>query len=964
MSYRVTEAQTRYSLIDPQLRTAGWNLADHTQVRIEIPVAGYGEELRHAERSRRVTNEDPFAGITDYCLYRTNGEVLAVVEAKRTSREPRVGRQQVLEYVITIEKKQSFRPFAFMANGDDIFFWDSADSAERHVAGFFSRENLERLLFLKQNRKPLNSIQIKDSIVNRAYQVEAIRRISEAIEKKKKRKALLVMATGTGKTRTTMALIDVFLRAHAAQRVLFLADRDALVDQALADGFKVHLPNEAQTRIRTYQIDTTKRMYVSTLQTLEMCYEKFSPADFDLIIADECHRSIYNKFTDVLAYFDAIQIGLTATPAEFIDRDTMKFFDCEGRTPTYLYTFDEAVKDNYLADFNVYAAQTKFQRKGIKGIDLTDEEKDSLKSRGIDPDDINYEGTDLERKVTNKDTLRRQWDEFMQFCLKDATGQLPGKTIVFAVTHNHATRLADAFNEMYPEYGGKLVQVITSKMERAPSLLGNFKKDDLPRIAISVDMLDTGVDFPEIVNLAFMKPVNSQIKFWQMIGRGTRSQEACKRLEWLPNREKEKFLIVDFWENFEHFNMMPKDGETTGQIPVLVSIFNTRLTKLEVLFANDESLRGAIAQSAPSTGSGVSLSASPTPELVEGVEAADIRRIITDLRALIARIPESSYSVKLAMKEVREAWQDDFWRYITGARIEFLRMKVAPLLRFVPHVKPAEEFFVSKMERCGLALLQKKNLKTHIESIREDVSLLQTNLDQVQPHVKLIDTVLGSSYWSTLTLGTLDETKGTLAPLMKYRRDRPSIVIELGLDDIIDSRKWVILRKDSQRVYVEEYRRKIEEKILQIAAKHETIEKLKKGVGVGVEDLVKLEETLEAELGTDELSLDDENMLKAFGVRVGSLVDFLKHVLGLEALPSYETVVRKSFDAFILEHNYNADQSRFLRVVQSVFLQRRKLELADLYEEPFTNFGANAVEKLFGATEITELIELAKRLAA
>ena len=929
---RVTEAQTRYSLIDPQLRRADWNLVDHTQIGTEIPVAGY--------------DPTPSQGFTDYCFYRTNGEVLAVVEAKRTSRDPRVGKQQVLEYVTAIEKKQTFRPFAFMANGEDVFFWDSAESAERHVAGFFSRENLERLLFLKQNRKPLNTIQIKESIVNRAYQIEAIRRISEAIEKKKKRKALLVMATGSGKTRTTMALIDVFLRAHAAQRILFLADRDALVDQALTDGFKVHLPDESRTRIRTYSIDKTARVYVSTLQTLEMCYDKFTPADFDLVISDECHRSIYNKFTDVLAYFDAIQIGLTATPAEFIDRDTMKFFDCEGRVPTYLYTFDEAVKENYLADFNVYAAQTKFQRKGIKGVDLSEEDKESLRSRGIDPEDIDYEGTDLERKVTNKDTLCRQWDEFMQFCLKDATGQLPGKTIVFAVTHNHAMRLADAFNEMYPEYGGKLVQVITSKMERAPGLLNNFKKDDLPCIAISVDMLDTGVDFPEIVNLAFMKPVNSQIKFWQMIGRGTRSQEACKRLEWLPNGEKDKFLIVDFWENFEHFNMMPKDGETTGQIPVLVTIFNTRLTKLQ-MFLGDQS-------------------------------STDATRIIRDLRTLIARIPLESYSVKLAMKEVREAWEEDFWRYITVTKIEFLRMKVAPLLRFVPHVKPAEEFFVSKMERCGLALLQKKDLKTHIESIREDVSLLQTNLDQVQPHLGLIDTVLGSAYWRTLTLSTLDEAKEILAPLMKYRLDRPSIVIELGLDDIIDSRKWVILRKDSQRVYIEEYKKKIEEKILQIAETHPTIRKLREEVDparaglerggthsrVTVEDLVRLEETLEAELGTDELSLDDENMLKAFGVRVGNLVDFLKHVLGLEALPSYETIVRKAFDAFILEHNYNANQSRFLRVVQSVFLQRRKLELADLYEEPFTNFGANAVEKLFGESEITELIELAKKLAA
>ncbi|MBU2584538.1 MAG: DEAD/DEAH box helicase family protein, partial [Bacteroidetes bacterium] len=422
MPTRLKESETRYSLIDPQLKKAGWNLSDRIQVGFEIPVQNYDKT--------RVT------GFTDYCLYRANGEVLAVIEAKRTSRDARVGKEQALQYAEEIQKKQSFHPYIFLANGEDIFFWDSENSSERHVAGFFSRKNLERLLHLQQNRKPLSIIQIKESIVNRSYQVEAIRRISEAIDNKKKRKALLVMATGTGKTRTIMALIDVLLRANAAQKILFLADRDSLVNQALTDGFKQHLPHESRTRIRTYDLSTDARVYVSTLQTLELCYNKFTPADFDVIISDECHRSIYNKFTDVLAYFDAIQIGLTATPADLIDRDTFKFFDCDGKTPTFLYTFDDAVKEGYLVDFNVYAAQTKFQRKGIRGIDLTEEEKSILRSNGIDPDELNFEGTDLEKKVTNKDTLRAQWEEFMDTCLKDKSGQYPGKTIIFAVTHN------------------------------------------------------------------------------------------------------------------------------------------------------------------------------------------------------------------------------------------------------------------------------------------------------------------------------------------------------------------------------------------------------------------------------------------------------------------------------------------------------------------------------------------------
>ncbi|MGB2868628.1 MAG: DEAD/DEAH box helicase family protein [Bacteroidota bacterium] len=918
---RVSEAQTRYNLIDPQLKKAGWNLSDRTQVAFEIPVAGY--------------DGSPLEGFTDYCLYSPNGDVLAVVEAKRTSRDARVGKQQLLQYLEAIEKKQSFRPFGFMANGDSIFFWDSKVAAERQVAGFFSRENLERLLFLKQNHKPLNSVEINRTIVERSYQTEAIRRISEAIEVKKKRKALLVMATGTGKTRTIMALIDLFLRTHNAQRVLFLADRDALVDQALTDGFKTFLPNESRARIRTYDVDEAKRVRicVATLQTLELCYGKFTPADFDLIITDECHRSIYNKFTDVLAYFDGIQIGLTATPAEFIDRDTFKFFDCHDKIPTFLYTFDKAVEEKYLVDKNVYAAQTKFQRQGIKGANMTEEEKETLRKRGIDPDDIDYEGTDLERKVTNKDTLRAQWEEFMDVCYKDATGQYPGKSIIFAVTHQHAMRLSEAFEEMYPEFQGKLVQVIDSKMERARDLLANFKKQDMPRIAISVDMLDTGVDIPEVTNLAFMKPVNSQIKFWQMIGRGTRCNEACRHFEWLPSGKKEEFLIVDYWENFDHFNMMPADEEgKSSQVPVLVTIFIARLQKLRILLGDQSS--------------------------------SDAKRIIRDIRSDIARIPQESYSVRRVFNEIRDAWDDEFWRYITEEKLEFLRLKVGPMLRFIPNVWPSEAFFISKMERCGLAHLQHKDLAAHIKSIREDVALLPTNIAEVKARQKHIDAVLSNDFWVTRTLASIDEAREALAPVMRYKRERPSLVFELGLDDIIAMRKWVFLRKDSQRMYVEEYRKLIEERIEKIAKDHPTIQKLKNKEEVKAEDLIRLEESLETELGTDEISLDDENMLKAFGVRVGSLVDFLKHVLGLEELPSYETVVQKAFDAFILGHNYNADQSRFLRVVQNVFLQRRNLVLADLYEEPFTNFGSNAVERLFGQNDVIMLIELTNTLAA
>jgi len=928
VSHNLNEAETRYSLINPDLAKAGWDLDDRTQVQFEVPVERYDNSFEK--------------GFTDYSLFRENGEVLAVIEAKRTSRDAKAGKEQVLQYVTEIAKTQGFRPFAFMSNGEDVFFWDSEESAERPVAGFFSRENLERLLFLKQNRLPLSSIKINDSIVDRAYQAEAIRRIGEAIEQRKKRKALLVMATGTGKTRTIMALIDVFLRAKQAQRVLFLADRDSLVEQAFDDGFKVHLPDESRERVWSFLLNDPKermrihgaRVLVSTLQTMEICYDKFSPADFDLIITDECHRSIYNKFTDVLAYFDAVQIGLTATPSDLIDRDTFGFFQCDGNAPTFLYPYELAVKERYLADYNAYSAQTKFQRKGIKGVDLSVEDQDALRAKGIDPEDINFEGTDIERKVTNRDTLLRQWEEFMEVCHKDAIGQYPAKSIVFAITHKHAMRLEEVFNEMYPEHRGKLARVIDSQVERAKDLIKQFKNKNLPRIAISVDMLDTGLDVPEVMNLAFMKPVGSKIKFWQMIGRGTRSLAACKHLDWLPERKKDDFLIVDFWENFAHFNLMSKDEEGARQIPVLVTIFNTRLTKLEILKGSSQG------------------------------EGEDAQRIIADLREMISRIPLDSFTVKKQWKEVSEAWEDDFWKHLSSKKVELLRMKVAPLLRFVPDVNLPEAVFTSKMERYGLYHLQRKDTSALRETIKEDVSLLPTNLSQVAPHEKLINDMLSATWWEAADLSRLDQAIKALAPLMRYRRPISTEPLELDLQDIIDSRKWVIVQKEGMKLMVEEYRRKVEEKIEQLAQQHPTIQRLKKGEETSVEDLLALEQTLETELGSAELDLTEDNMLKAFGVRAGSFTDFIKHVLQLEVLPSREQIVRKAFDAFIVEYNYNADQTRFIRSVQSVFLQRKKIEVADLYEAPFSNFGVNAIEKLFTEQDIEQLIGLTKKLAA
>src|SRR6266851_3432389 len=913
----VNEATTRALLINPQLRKAGWPLDDRSRVGFEIPVDGYDAE--------------PWNGITDYCLWDAAGNVLAVVEAKRCSRSPRDADEQLRHYIIEIAKRQDYPPFGFMANGHDIWFWEVGLANPRLVAGFFAPADLERLKFLRQNRLPLEATSINTTIVDRPYQHEAIRRVAEAFAANQRR-ALLVMATGTGKTRTTMALIDVFLRAHQAQNVLFLADRDALVDQTLTDGFKAHLPHEPRDRIYTHQIDKTKRLFVATEQTLALCYSKFSPSFFDLIIFDEAHRSLFKRFTEVIEYLDARMIGLTATPANFIDRDTFRLFGCDANVPTFLYDYPQAVKEEFLVDFSLYQAHTSFQRKGIKGVDLSEEDRNALAEQGIDADSLDYAGTEIEVEVSNRDTLRKQWEEVMETCLKDQSGQLPGKTIVFAMTKRHAHRIAEVFEEMYPQHVG-VAQVITSTTERVrdgsygDGLITKFKKNNLPRIAISVDMLDTGIDVPEAVNLVFMKPVQSRIKLWQMIGRGTRNQQACKYLDRLPDGKKTEFKIIDFWQN--DFNKKA-DDKPPIDVPVLVSVFNTRLKILERHLPDHT--------------------------------AEAFRLAITDLRAMMARVPRDSFPVKKVWLQVAPAWEDDFWTLITPAKLDFLRLHVAPLLRFAADVDVAAETFTHKVERLKLQILQATPSPQLLQSIAEDVSLLPDIAVRVasSPSAKLAL----SSDLATATPAQLTKIIRDLAPAMKNRRDRPSAFLKIDLPDFIATHGYISVGEGGHQILIEEYKRRVDARVLEIVEKHPALAALREGREVTDDQLVDLERTLHRELGRDDIQLSSRNMRIAYGLRVDNFLAFLRHLLALDAIPDYPQLVQRGFERHIQAHNYNAEQIRFLRSVQEVFLAKHTLVEADLYDPPLTNFGRNAVERFFTPQEIGDLLHLTQSLAA
>jgi type I restriction enzyme R subunit len=914
---QLNEAATRALLIDPQLRAAGWPVSDRSLVKLEVPVDGYDAE--------------PWNGVTDYCLYDSSGDVLAVVEAKKCTRLVREADEQLRHYITEIAKRQSYAPFGFMANGHETWFWELGQANPRLVAGFFTPDDLQRLKFLRQHRLPLADTPIDASIVDRPYQHEAIRRVAEAFAANKRR-ALLVMATGTGKTRTTMALIDVFMRANQARNVLFLADRDALVDQALTDGFKRHLPNEPRDRIYTHQVDKDKRLFVATEQTMALCYNKFSPGFFDLMVLDEAHRSLFRRFTEVIEYFDARMIGLTATPANFIDRDTFRVFACDANTPTFLYDYPQAVKEKFLVEFNLYQAQTGFQRKGIKGVDLSEEDRNALIEQGIEPDDLDYEGTEIEIEVSNKDTLRKQWEEIMEVCLKDQSGQLPGKTIVFAMTKAHAHRIAEVFEEMYPQLVG-LIQVITSTTERVrdgsygDGLITKFKRNDLPRIAISVDMLDTGIDVPEVVNLIFMKPVQSRIKLWQMIGRGTRNHEACRYYDRLPEGKKTEFKIIDFWQN--DFNKQAGD-KILADVPVLVSVFNTRLKLLE----------------------------SQLPDQSSGVA----HQALTDLRAMLERIPQDSFPVKKAWVQIADAWKDDFWQLVTPKKSEFLRLQVAPLLRFAANVDVAAETFTHKVERLKLQTLKNSPSPQLLQSIAEDVSLLPeiAELTEKEPVAK----VALSNELATAAPEQLTEMIRVLAPLMKNRRNRPSAFLKIDLPDFIESRGYISVGDGGQQMLIEEYKRRVDQRVLEVVERHPALAALRQGREMTDDELIDLERTLHQELGKDDIQLSSRRMRLAYGVKADNFLGFLRHLLELDSIPDYGQVVQRGFEKHTQAHNYNAEQIRFLRAVQEVFLNKRTLAEADLYDPPLTSFGRNAVERFFTPQQVQEILQLTQRLTA
>lgn len=929
-----TESQTRKEIIDRKLAEAGWNIKDRTQVIEEHDI------LVSDERAKE--SQSPYAGhqFSDYVLLGKDGSFLAVVEAKKTSKDAELGREQAKQYCCNIQaEKGGDLPFCFYTNGHEIYFWNIEQYPPRKVFGFPTRDDLERFSYIRKNNKPLAYELINTAIAGRDYQIRAIRSVMEALEKKR-RKFLLVMATGTGKTRTCVALVSALMRAGWAERVLFLVDRIALRDQAL-EAFKEHLPDEPRwPKVGEKDIAKDRRIYVSTYPTMLNVIrddkERLSPHFFDLIVIDESHRSIYNTYQEIIQYFNTIVLGLTATPTDVIDHNTFQLFDCEDGLPTFAFSYDEAISHDppYLCNFQVMKIMTRFQSEGINKRTITLEDQKKLILEGKEVEEINFEGTDIEKTVINQGTNALIVKEFMEESIKDANGVLPGKTIFFCISMSHARRIEKIFDALYPEYKGELAKVIVSDDPRVygkNGLLDQFKNSDMPRVAISVDMLDTGIDIRELVNLVFAKPVYSYTKFWQMIGRGTRLLEEAKIKPWCT--KKDIFLIMDCWDNFEYFKITPKGKELPPQIPLPVRFAGIRIDKIEKAVA---------------------------------LEKEDIiKKEIEALKKQVNELPKNSVIVMESASDLAKLEEPNFWNHLTAQKIEFLRSAIKPLFRTISQADFKAMRFAKDLLETSLAKLagEKEKYENLKANIIEQISELPLTVNIVAAEQEVIEKAQTNAFWAKITDGSFDELGARLAPFMKYRegRDIGGGPVKLNLKDIVHKKEFIEFGPEHEAISIARYREMVEKRILELTKANPILQKIKDGAAISDKEA----EALANELHDEHPHITIDLLRRAYNNQKAHFLQFIRHILGIEILESFPESVSKAVDMFIRKHsNLTTGQMEFLKLLESYIIERGAIEKRDLIQAPFTQLHPEGIRGIFSPREIDEILELTKALVA
>jgi type I restriction enzyme R subunit len=902
------EATTRRLLIDAMLGEARWNVGKNktntAEVRQEL-------EVPHQPTASEI-------GYADYGLFGEDDKPLAVVEAKKSAVDPEAGRTQAKIYADGLEKQYGVRPFIYYTNGYDIWFWnDAAKEPPRKVYGFHSKDSLQYRRFQLKEREPRSKVAPSGEIVTRLYQFEAIKKIVERFTEKK-RKALLVQATGTGKTRVAVALCDALIRAKWARRILFLCDRRELRKQA-GNAFKEFLPAEPRVNVtaETSQ-DRDKRIYLGTYPAMMKCFQTFDVGFFDLIIADESHRSIYNRYRDIFEYFDAYQVGLTATPVKFVLRDTYKIFGCEIEDPTFNYDYREAVEQGYLCPFEVESHTTAFLRDGIKYSQMTPEQREQVEAEGGDPTLVEHDAEQVDRIVFNKDTNRLILRNLMERGIRDASDSRVGKTIVFARNHNHAVLLQNLFEEMYPQYGDTFCRIIDNYDPRAEELIDEFKdaKSDL-NIAISVDMLDTGIDVPEVVNLVFAKPVYSYAKFWQMIGRGTR---LCLNL-FGPGKDKTQFLIFDHWGNFERFDENYKEAQPANAKSLMQQVFESRICLAE---------------------------AALTAQNLDAFNLA-IGQIAKDIAAL----PEKSVAVREKWKEVKTIGRLEVLQQFSEATKAVLKNQIAPLMQWVP-ISGHEDAY--KFDRL-VCQLQTEHLRGSSKfddfkaDVLNDVSQLRINLTQVAVKAPIINRLKSNDFWSSVSIPALEEIRSELRGVMQYRLKPvpPSTmptVYDIKEDSALVLRERFVPKLEGLQLVA--YRNRVVKVLTDLFEQNETLKRIKAGQPVSETDL----QALTSLVLTQDSSLDLTDLLEYYPETAGHLDRAIRAIIGMDA----ETV-RTRFTQFVTKHpELNSHQVKFLDLLQNHLGKYGSIEVGDLYEPPFTLIHSDGLDGVFDEPLVEELL--------
>jgi len=927
------EKHTRKEIIDSRLKQAGWTIGDRSQVIEEFNIV--------VDKNLIMEPQTPYSGhqYSDYVLLGKDGKPLAVVEAKKTAVDAAIGREQAKQYCQNIQTTQGGElPFCFYTNGHDIYFWDLDNYPPKKVHGFPTRADLERYSYIRKARKTLAGELINTQIAGRDYQIRSIRAVMEAIEKRK-RKFLLVMATGTGKTRTCIALVDALMRAGWAERVLFLVDRIALRDQTL-ESFKDHLPNEPRwPKPNEKEFATDRRIYVSTypsmLNIIRDENNSLSPHFFDLVVVDESHRSIYNTYQEILDYFNTITLGLTATPTDVIDHNSFQLFETDDGVPTYAYSYDEAVNHipPFLCNFQVMKIKTKFQEEGISKRTISLEDQQKLILEGKEIEEINYEGTEIEKKVINRGTNALIVREFMEESIKDANGVLPGKTIFFCMTQAHAKRIEEIFDSLYPEYNGEIAKRIVSEDPRAygkGGLLDQFKNNDMPRVALSVGMLDTGVDIREVTNLVFAKPVYSYTRFWQMIGRGTRLLEKDKLKPWCL--EKDRFLILDCWDNFEYFKLNPKGKELKPQIPLPVRLFGVRLGKVEEALTQGRT------------------------EIVE--------KEIKHLKKQVSTLPKNSVVIMEAKFKLQRLEDENFWNNLMQDKIEFLKGVVKPLFRTVADVDFKAMRFEKDIVEVSLANLKKEydKFETLKESIIEEIGELPLSVNLVAKEEQLIRQAQTNNFWATITEEKFDHLIQKLSPMMKFREAIiPLSPAKFNFKDVVSEKEFIEFGPEHQALSVAKYRELVEQKVKELVLGNPILQKIKEGYEITAAESEQLAE----ELHNEHPHITIDLLRRVYNHRKAVFVQFIKHIFRIELLETFPETVSNAFDEFVAAHSYlTSRQLQFLELLKEFILEKGEISKRNLIESPFTFLHPEGIRGIFNPKEIEEIIGLTQKLIA